>query len=432
MLEGDSANVWQRIFEDKGNSARALAYIVENGSFECDADSESRIALDGFLRLLRDANLLAESSHSVDIRKQQRVSTTTTRETDAVSENAESLISQFMADNHIFYNLTLELTYRCNERCIHCYCPDNRKTDELSTAQIATLLDEFQSVGGLSLLITGGEIFARKDIKAILRDLRNRNLIVNVISNLTIADEEDLDLLTNLNPRSVGCSIYSADPHIHDNVTLIPGSWARSMASIQSLRGRGIPVTLKAPLMQSNIHGWRDIEDLAEKIGCGMQFDVCITPKNDGGQSPIDLRVKDRAILEDLFSSRFSRLYQNNEPLTISAEEQRQQASLCGAGATGLAVGPDGTVRACIGLMNKIGQWPRQSLREIWEESTFFGEWAKQRLMDLEKCSSCKQYSFCNRCPGSWQLETGSVTKPADYTCYIAEILSGCSKQNLF
>ena len=431
LLEGDSANVWQRIFDDKGGAENALAYIVANGSFKSDPVVEARGVLDGFVASLCNANLLVDPSKDVGTEPQTAKSPPAGRHLLTAIEDTESQVAQFMADNRIFYSLALELTYRCNEKCVHCYCPENRKTAELTAAQISELLDEFESMGGMSLLITGGEVFARKDIKAILRNLRHRNIVVNVISNLTMADEECLDLLADLMPRSVGCSIYSADPVIHDGVTRISGSWGRSVAAIRALKERGVPVIMKAPLMKHTIHGWRDIEALADGMECDMQFDVNITPKNDGGQSPVDLRVKDQAVLQDLFSSRFDRLYINDEPMTLAADEQRHQALLCGAGATGLAVGPDGTIRACIGLMNALGKWPQQSLRNIWEHSPFFDQWANQRLMNIEKCSTCQHFAFCNRCPGSWQLETGSVTKPPDYTCYLARIWSGCVEKSL-
>ncbi|MDR3727130.1 MAG: radical SAM protein [Terracidiphilus sp.] len=427
MLEGDSANVWQRIFDAKGKTEEALAYILDNGHFAGDPSVEAQAILDGFVASLCNANLLVDLSVDVGAQRQPNVSTSTIRNVANASENAETIIGQFMADNRIFYSLVLELTYRCNERCVHCYCPEHRQTAEMTASQIAALLDEFQSMGGMSLLITGGEVFARKDIKVILQDLERRNIVVNVISNLTMADEEDLELLANLNPRSIGCSIYSGTPTIHDKVTRLPGSWSRSVAAIRHLRDRSIPVIIKAPLMEINIHEWRAIEDLANELGCDVQFDVSITPKNDGKQSPIDLRVKDQAVLEDLFSSRFYRIYKNEEPMVIASEEQRDQALLCGAGSSGLAVGPDGTIRACIGLMNKIGHWPHESLLHVWDHSSFFTAWTNQRLMDIAKCSTCQYFSFCNRCPGSWQLETGSVTEPANYTCYLARIWSGCS-----
>lgn len=427
LLEGDSANVWQRIFDDKGGAENALAYIVANGSFKSDPVVEARGVLDGFVASLCNANLLVDPSKDVGTEPQTAKSPPAGRHLLTELEDTESQVAQFMADNRIFYSLVLELTYRCNEKCVHCYCPEIRKTAELTAAQISELLDEFESMGGMSLLITGGEVFARKDIKAILRDLRHRNIVVNVISNLTMADEDCLDLFASLSPRSVGCSIYSADPAIHDGVTQVSGSWNRSVAAIRTLRARGVPVILKAPLMEHTIDGWRNIEVLASDLGCDVQFDVNITPRNDGGQSPVDLRVRDKTALADLFSSRFYRLYMNGEAMAIADDEQRHQSLLCGAGSTGLSIGPDGTIRPCIGLMMTLGKWPEQSLGEIWECSPFFTEWANQKLMGINKCSTCQHFAFCNRCPGSWQLEMGSPTNPADYTCYLAQILSGCT-----
>ncbi len=430
LLEGDSANVWQRIFDDKGHTGKALEYIIANGQFEGDPVVEARNVLDSFLASLCEANLLSKPGCDADGPLKSIVPPSTILEVVDARKNTEALIAQVMADNRTFYSLVLELTYRCNEKCVHCYCPEDRQTVELTAAQISTLLDEFQSMGGMFLVITGGEVFARRDIKSILRDLSQRNIVVNVISNLTMADEEDLELLAALAPRSVGCSIYSSEPEIHDSITRVPGSWHRSIAAIRSLRARGVPVIMKAPLMAKSISGWRSIEDLADGLGCDVQFDVNITARNDGGLSPIDLRVMDRAALDDLFSSRFYRLYMNDEPMIMADEGQRSEALLCGAGATGLSVGPDGTIHPCIALMTKLGRWPQESLREIWDQSPFFNEWASRKLVDIERCSACKHFSFCNRCPGAWHSETGSVTQPSDYTCYLAEVWFGCAEKS--
>jgi len=125
MLEGDSASVWQRIFDDRGDTQRALAYIVENGYFEGDPAVEAQGVLNNFVASLCDANLLADPSLDVNARSQPSVPTSILRNAANAADNAETTIAQFMADNRIFYSLVLELTYRCNERCVHCYCPEN-------------------------------------------------------------------------------------------------------------------------------------------------------------------------------------------------------------------------------------------------------------------------------------------------------------------
>jgi hypothetical protein len=138
MLEGDSANVWQRVFDDRGYTERALAYIVANGRFEGDPDIGAQEVLNVFLLSLCDAGLLMDSRRDERDQPVQTWPASTIRAAANGPENVETQIAQFMSDNHIFYSLVLELTYRCNERCVHCYCPDNRQTAELTATQIAT------------------------------------------------------------------------------------------------------------------------------------------------------------------------------------------------------------------------------------------------------------------------------------------------------
>ena len=57
----------------------------------------------------------------------------------------------------------LELTYRCNLHCVHCYTdPYNAKEffpRELSFEEILRLIDEMRDIGIIWLNLTGGEIF---------------------------------------------------------------------------------------------------------------------------------------------------------------------------------------------------------------------------------------------------------------------------------
>jgi MoaA/NifB/PqqE/SkfB family radical SAM enzyme len=62
----------------------------------------------------------------------------------------------------------IELTFRCNLRCVHCYCnlPLNDQEaieNELTTEEVFNILDQIAEAGCLWLLITGGEPLLRKD-----------------------------------------------------------------------------------------------------------------------------------------------------------------------------------------------------------------------------------------------------------------------------
>ena len=73
----------------------------------------------------------------------------------------------------------LDLTYRCNERCVHCYL-DHDDHGELTFAEITDLLDQLAQAGVFFLTISGGEIFLRPDLFDILGHARK--LMFSVVS----------------------------------------------------------------------------------------------------------------------------------------------------------------------------------------------------------------------------------------------------------
>ena len=58
-------------------------------------------------------------------------------------------------------NVQLDLTYRCNERCVHCYL-DHHDHGEMTTAEIKHLLQDMADAGVFILTLSGGEIFVRR------------------------------------------------------------------------------------------------------------------------------------------------------------------------------------------------------------------------------------------------------------------------------
>lgn len=420
ILEDDSARVWWLLYQDRGDTRRALEHILANGTFETDPATGAAECLSGFAQGLAESNLMANPWGEAFAGVPE-----CSGEGADPARSIESAISQLMADNHVFYGLTLELTYRCNETCIHCYCPAERRGKELTADEIEKLLDEFEALGGFQLLLTGGEVFLRRDIKRILRNLRRRRLLVGVNSNLTLADDESLDLLAELRPKAVGCSIYSADAATHDSVTRVPGSFAKSMNAIRMLLERRVPVIMKSPLMAHTIQGWKDIDALARDTGCECEFDLSITATNDGGLAPIATRSYDEAAIAELLTSRFQKIHINGEPVVVS-QGPAEDVLLCGAGGAGLTISPDGTIRPCIGLMTALGRWPKDSLESVWTKSPFFDDWSKRHLSELEPCQTCGNVGSCIRCPGAWAAESGDFRKPSPYTCFLAGVWSRC------
>jgi AdoMet-dependent heme synthase len=62
----------------------------------------------------------------------------------------------------------LDVTYRCNERCVHCYL-DHNDAGEMSLAELSDLLRQMADAGVLFLTISGGEPMLRRDLYALIK-----------------------------------------------------------------------------------------------------------------------------------------------------------------------------------------------------------------------------------------------------------------------
>src|ERR1700689_4865512 len=112
-------------------------------------------------------------------------------------------------------SVQLDLTYRCNERCIHCYL-DHNDHGEMTTAEIKDLLDQLADAGVFFLTISGGEILMRKDFFEILEYARVKLFSVKLKTNAVMIHEKEARRITSLGVESVQVSIYSHRPEVHD------------------------------------------------------------------------------------------------------------------------------------------------------------------------------------------------------------------------
>ena len=170
---------------------------------------------------------------------------------------SEALVDRTMTVG-IPLSVHVDLTMRCNERCVHCYrVIEDRQ--ELTTPEVTALLADLARAGTLYLTFSGGEIFLRPDLFELIAEAKRLRFDVRLKSNALLITEERARRLFALGVRQVDVSIYSVDPALHDAVTKIPGSLARSLAGVERLRAAGVAVKLNCPLMRSTLDGYREI-----------------------------------------------------------------------------------------------------------------------------------------------------------------------------
>ena len=119
-------------------------------------------------------------------------------------------------EQRIPLSVQFDLTYRCNERCVHCYL-DHDDHGELTTAEVKDVLDQLAAAGTLFLIFSGGELLLRKDLFELLA-LRARRGSSTSSSRPTpfFWASARPTRIRDLGVRQVQISIYSHRAEVHD------------------------------------------------------------------------------------------------------------------------------------------------------------------------------------------------------------------------
>ena len=327
-------------------------------------------------------------------------------------------------------SVQLDLTYRCNERCIHCYL-DHHDHGEMTTAEIKDLLDQMADAGVFYLTISGGEILMRRDFFEILEYARLRTFCIKLKTNGMLIRKKEADRIKALGVESVQISIYSHVPEVHDAITKLPGSLAQSIEAIRRLRAHGIHVIMANVLMVQNVHDYAGVRALAAELGAQFIMDPTITPMMDGDRSILNLNV-DEAALREVFRNE-SLVGGNIEEFCappLSPGEDDMDQLPCSAGHTACYVSPYGDVYPCVQFPLPSGNVRRMKFVDIWRDSPQLNEVRSIKLRDMPTCSKCTHGGTCTRCPGLAYLE-GNMRGPSYQDCEKSYARTGIPSENL-
>jgi AdoMet-dependent heme synthase len=326
-------------------------------------------------------------------------------------------------------SVQLDLTYRCNERCVHCYL-DHDDHGEMTTAEIKHLLDEMAEAGVFILTLSGGEIFLRKDFFDLLEHARRLMFCVKLKTNAVLIREREAARLHELGVESIQISIYSHRPEVHDAITLIPGSLKRSVAAIKFLKSQGLKVIIANVLMTQNMQDYPGVRALAAELGVECSLDPTVTPMMDGNRSTVALGV-DQGALRQVF--RDTALVGDVDEfcaIPAPAGEDEMESTPCSAGHTACYVSPYGEVFPCVQFPLPTGNVRHQRFVDIWRDSEQMNDVRSIRLKDLTTCPSCTHAGTCTRCPGLAFME-GNMRGPSTQDCEKSFARTGIPSANM-
>ena len=360
-------------------------------SKEYDVDeSDLKDDMEGFVFQLLNENILQEGeiAHSED----------------DWSNQIPMKVSASFAQEHKLYSMSFELTYRCVEKCIHCYIddfvPTNDAKKELTFEEYKYILNQAHNMGCVSILLTGGEVLLRPDFCDIAEYAVNLGMIVNIYTTGIGLTDKVFERLAAIKINSVSFSLYSGIATEHDAITGISGSFEKTLKAILMFRSVGINTFIKCVAMKQNFKNLESLYQLGKRLKLPVSVSTRILSGHEG-KCAANYELGDIKLYKQIVKLRLKYTPDNSDmlPLDDKNRELLLESSACGAGLSALSVDPFGNVRACMPFPESFASIRDENLRDIWKKSLHLKYLKNKKMRTVtSQCESCKYIEFCQVC----------------------------------
>ena len=162
----------------------------------------------------------------------------------------------------------LNLTRRCNLRCVHCYAAADGGPgeNELSTDEWLRVIDELTDFGCPVALFSGGEPLILPDIVRLVRHAVERDMRAVVSTNGTLISPDLAGELADAGLSYAGVSI-DGDRGTHDAFRGRSGAYDQTLAGIDTALAAGLKTGLRFTITRRNAADIPAVFDLLERTG---------------------------------------------------------------------------------------------------------------------------------------------------------------------
>lgn len=333
--------------------------------------------------------------------------------------------SRIRKKNKVFpYKGELELTYRCNLNCIHCYCKGSENAEkELTTQEWKAVLDSLQKEGCLKITFTGGDPLVRRDFFELYTYAKKKGFLVTILTNGLGFSDELIDHLAELPPYYIEITLNGISRKTYEAVTQTPNSFFKAIRIIKKLSEKKFSLKIKTNILQQNLKELARIKAFADQLinregkKTRFTYDAFIYPRLTGDREPCKYRVSFDEMLH--VSKNNPALWRelSKEVIKIGAISRKDKRLLyhCDSWKQRFYIDPYGKIKFC----NFTGKFSADLKRTDFRK-TFYGfskKISKLYFKSASQCRDCRFRAGCYFCPVKAYLENGNEEGPVEYYC---------------
>ena len=308
-------------------------------------------------------------------------------------------VAATFAKEHKIFSVSIELTYRCVEKCIHCYIDDAPKfcaADELTLDEYKNILNQLKELGCVNILFTGGEILLRPDLCDIVEYAVNLGFIVNLYTTGVGLTDKVFERLCAAKVNGISVSLYSGIAEEHDKITGVKGSFEKTLKATLMFKSAGINTFIKCVAMKQNLNSLKSLYELGKRL----KLFVTVSPRiisGHEGKNSADYSLGSVEIYQKFYKLNSQYVTADTTAPKFSREKMLEKAS-CGAGINAVSIDPFGGVHACNTFPESFGSLRKESLKTIWDRAKNL-KLKNCRMIDVTpQCKDCEYLEYCTVC----------------------------------
>ncbi len=266
--------------------------------------------------------------------------------------------------------LLLNITNKCNLKCRHCYIGKSGN-DEIAPDLFEKAVRAFEEMGGLKLMISGGEPLLHSGFWELMGILDSCELRTVLLSNGTLIDKKTSGKLSG-HVDEVQVSIDGIKSH---DLLRGKGSYEKAISGIHTLRDSGIAVSIATMVHKYNTGEFEEMKKLFSDLNVlSWSVDVPCAAGN---------LLENREYVPDIEGAASFLKYGFGAGAHESSGDYTCGSHLC-------AVSPEGTVSKC-GFFEDCPVGDVNDLRAAWAKLCKDYLWTLDRL----DCRDCKLIRDC-------------------------------------
>lgn len=341
-------------------------------------------------------------------------------------ELTTSFFEEYYKGQPYITNVHIDIISKCNERCVHCYIPHNKKISAMESKLFHKILDQCNDLNIIHITLSGGEPLLHPDFLSFLEKIIENNYSINILTNLVLFNNDFFNLIKDNPLIGIQTSLYSMKPDIHDYITGVKGSFEKTKGAILKLIDANIPIQISCPVLKPNQDSYYSVIEWGNKYQISVEDDLSLIGTYDCSKENLSCRLSfdeaRRVITERFYKDKdyMEKIQRNSIEKNFIPEDYA--CSVCNSS---ICIADNGDVYPCAGWRGfVIDNINYTTLEDIWYNSHKVKELRRLQKKNFKNCIECPDRNFCTMCliRNANESASGDYLEVNQYYCGLVKI----------